>query len=672
MFILGNALGSSVSGAMPVAEKQDTVSFGYKVEIITSKIEHLEVLQHADELLVLDKVLQYSLATQEGAYVWFRDLSTDGVTVKVDNFTALAAKWPGSCIIERVDGMVSFRAIAVAEQSEEPLTQGVTGEVLDLERCPPVAAYGGACGYELLEESCGHLIVVRNRATWRGIQQVSVSAVDFVFSLMKYAKSAVSVVYHRAFEKHLDEFVQALLSPGKCHRQKLFEFNDGDAAQVVNHSHVQACLKALENDDPECLRGLFLQAASIGYKQLLLTLVENHKAFFESEGGALIQEIVPRIWRQEFGEAILAIFYTHSTKLDDYHRLLAAVVMRREPDDEFLRQFALLNDRQQGLLCEAAFLYGNPYLHALPEQAVGADRYSINVMWINRDRLPAGQKYIFEQESAFYKKFLDPLAAWALKHPKGVLNLWYDGEMASEKVVQVSQLAVKNELRDCAAADVVFRDVRTIELVRTHAHAFTKDVPIYLRVDLLRAIVMDHMLRQQEKQFLVYADMDMRPMSAEELFDVHTLMRLADLGFVMAKAIDHMLKGGYENGFQICNSAHQHFMHSHRRVIIDDTLELMLKESIENEEHVFGSYPAMLAHLLNSDGRYGKIDVSKMVESWQAVSPNVDVSNRLDLDSCALNAAHALPLAGMNISEIMPTKPVPLPPSHYCGGASYI
>ena len=194
--------------------------------------------------------------------------------------------------------------------------------------------------------------------------------------------------------------------------------------------------------------------------------------------------------------------------------------------------------------------------------------------------------------------------------------------------------------------------MRTIETVASNPQVFSEKVFVYFRVDLLRAIAADHILRNKENQFFVYGDIDMKPLSANELFDKRTVTFLNDFGFVMAKG-GHL---GFENGFQILNGNNLKFMDSHRKVIINLSIEMALERpGAIKEQQIYDTYPAMITHFLDVDGRYGKLTSSKKGLS------------QFRYDKWKSAAHENLPLGDgkIELRDIMPRKPVSLPPSHF-------
>lgn len=224
--------------------------------------------------------------------------------------------------------------------------------------------------------------------------------------------------------------------------------------------------------------------------------------------------------------------------------------------------------------------------------------------------------------------------------------------MAHSEAIERSRIALESALEGTLHGKIQFKDVRSIDIVNLNPRVFSENVPVYFRVDLLRAIAADHILKSKETEYFVYGDIDMEPLSANELFDKRTVNFLKDFGFVMAKG-GHL---GFENGFQILSGHHPRFLDSHRKVIVDLSLEMALEQPhLIKEQQIYDTYPAMVTHLLDEDGRYGKLTLAKK-----------DLS-QFRYDRWKDKAHINLPLGNglITLKETMPTKPVNLPPSHF-------
>lgn len=130
-------------------------------------------------------------------------------------------------------------------------------------------------------------------------------------------------------------------------------------------------------------------------------------------------------------------------------------------------------------------------------------------------------------------------------------------------------------------APIVLRDVRTIPKVTQHPKVFSEWVPVYFRVDLLRPIIAMHILSNHETNCFVYGDLDMEPLSQEQLFDQDTVYKLERHGFVLA---------GYrclvENGFQMISNSNRLLFEAMEWVLV----ELNIQRAYNALQGRFGSH----------------------------------------------------------------------------------
>lgn len=192
---------------------------------------------------------------------------------------------------------------------------------------------------------------------------------------------------------------------------------------------------------------------------------------------------------------------------------------------------------------------------------------SINVMWIN-ERLKKDQLYIYpaQDEKSMCKDLLDNVFSWALKNPGCMVNIWFDGELTSEGAVKNTKELIKKRSREYSGVILVaLRDIRALPQVIEHPDVFSHEVPVYFRVDLLRSIMAVNMISTGEIFCFIYADLDMEPLSREEIFDFETIEKLQKYGIVMAPGEPY----GFENGFQIISNHKANLLKSMKWTVIE-------------------------------------------------------------------------------------------------------
>lgn len=482
-------------------------------------------------------------------------------------------------------------------------------------------------------------------------------------------KNINPVLLHKDFDKHRNHFIDTVLAPDESKIPRLFSFSQLAALNIIEAGHKTGSIDPLKIVDPISGRNFFIQAGTWGDSALLDKLILLFPQAFQSAGLSVIEECIQHNHQKSLSSKLVEKFNEGGGQLDAYHSLWIQIVHGNKLDEACNKEFSILPKEQQRVLYDAAFAYDNSFVQEPSDSTIKADQYSINLMWINKTRMPNEQEFLFGEGSTskqrkldFNIRFVDPVSRWATANPGTPINIWVDGEMATSKAIERSKAALMDALDNTFQTTVHFRDVRSMEVVRSNPQVFSEKVPVYFRVDLLRAIAADFVLCNKETQFFVYGDIDMNPLSRQELFDKRTVNNLNDLGFVMAKG-GHL---GFENGFQILNGNNHTFVDSHRKVIIDLTVEMALQRpNAIKEQQLYDTYPALLTYILDVDGRYGKLKLDR---------PKIDnatASEKLKYfryDRFA-NAAHSfLPFGeglDLSIKDIMPRKPVQLPPSHF-------
>jgi hypothetical protein len=380
----------------------------------------------------------------------------------------------------------------------------------------------------------------------------------------------------------------------------------------------------------------------------------------EMQAERLIQAFseIPCFMTRDFFEELIAhkvdrnLVKSIGAKLDEkpaIYGLWLELVERLPLSEEFRKKFAELSSKDQKILYEAAFVYNNPFLYEPATNPIAPKEYTRNVMWINSVKMPIEQELLFEggchyPNKEFHSESIAHITTLAKRHPGSVVNVWIDSSMAHKKAIQRAQAAIQEALEGEDHAEVRFRDVRALPDVKEHEEVFSERIPVYFRVDLLRAIAADYVLLHEDPKFFVYGDMDMDPVLENGLFDKRTVEYLEDVGFVLTKGWG---VNGFENGFQIFSKTNKQFLASHREVIIEQGIRLA-KNAIElagegkvvlKSEKIFDSYPSMILDFFNADGRYGRL---------------------LDKDFSIWSQGKRL-----RFKDIIPTKPVKIPRSHF-------
>jgi len=308
--------------------------------------------------------------------------------------------------------------------------------------------------------------------------------------------------------------------------------------------------------------------------------------------------------------------------------------------------------------------------------------YSVNVMWINT-ALDMQQQYLYpaQDKKTFISEFLQHVFRWADVTTNGIVNLWYDSEMTPQKAVENTENILNAEIENHPnSAPIFLQDVRKLPYVSNpeHQKAFDAEIPVYFRVDLLRKIAAYTYILLKKVSSFVYADIDMEPLSQDEIFDAETEKKLDTYGTVLAEDYAHT----FENGFFIIRH-NISLLTAIRRAIIElnilrahrARMGLFIgagRKTIDSlPQVVYGSYPGMLMYLYALEG-YG---VLMARGDFSVDPPEVYDENKHKLEPfgghepiCRVylkSHCQGFPNTMSRLSVTAPTKKVVLPRSQF-------
>lgn len=471
------------------------------------------------------------------------------------------------------------------------------------------------------------------------------SLIKVLLKAALFGKEIKKILFHKDFKKLQESFLNLALSLDKNNIPRIFRFPMSTALDLLEIGTKIKPIDPIKIVNPHSKVNLFHRAMlKIVDLRSLERLIRLFPLSFKSFGKKLILKL---LLKNKFIRAAFLFekFKDLNIKIDPYHSICFQSAFRKKPNEEFKKILKSLSDKQKKVIYELAYIHNNPFIHEPPKIPVKRDQYSINLMWINKRKIPENQIYLFgdgdtEEKRAldFHNKFIKPVSNWAIKNPGSSINIWVDSKMATRSAIENSEKILKKNLSEKVHEKVRFRDVRDIDIVTSNENIFSENMHIYFRVDLLRAIIADYILRKKETQYFVYGDIDMKAMNRDELFDKRSVNSLDKIGIVMAKGGSR----GFENGFQILNGKNSKFMDSHKKVIIDLNIEMAsLKPEKIQEQQIYDCYSIVIAHLFYI--KKGKKDDSSIFRYDNFY--NHFISSRFDSQ--------------------MPKKPVQLPPSHF-------
>ncbi|NGX52988.1 MAG: hypothetical protein KR126chlam5_01295 [Candidatus Anoxychlamydiales bacterium] len=416
---------------------------------------------------------------------------------------------------------------------------------------------------------------------------------------ISHEKSIAKVLFHKDFEAKIEKFVERTLELDEEGIPELFKFSKETLLEMLDLGVKFEKFNPLQNvDSSGC--NLFIYAIKWLSKDLLLKLSTSYSQEFKMIAQNIVQALLEN--PSSCINIIADRFKCLGVELDDYHQVILEVLRKIEPDRSFRDKFSLLSMEQQRELYDFAYIENNPFIYEPADVPVRGDQYSVNLMWINEKKISPDQKFLFgdgdtpeECKSDFISKFVIPVSEWAKANLGSTVNIWYDSEMATPEAITGSQEALEINLEGVAHGEIIFKDVREIDLVRSNSQIFKEEFSVYFRADLLRVIIGDHLLRNKKVEYFIYADIDMKPISSAECFDKRTVGFLDKYGFVMAQGNGY--GPSFENGFFILTGKTP-FLEVQRKILIDNNIKRAMKYSDQpkliDSEKVFKCYKGML------------------------------------------------------------------------------
>jgi hypothetical protein len=272
-------------------------------------------------------------------------------------------------------------------------------------------------------------------------------------------------------------------------------------------------------------------------------------------------------------------------------------------------------------------------------------------MWINKEKCD-----FFALNEKKSQEIIKGALGWAEKNPEATVFVWYDSKFVNnaEAVIQ----NIKNEITN---KKIIFRDINDLDLVKENIAVFSNDLALYFRVDLLREIIAYEKLKTDEMSCFIYSDIDMDPITKDQLFDDETVYLLNKYGIIMPRGGIEFV---YENGFQMAVKD-TFALKAIKDILIDVNIAIansFLKKMEHKEllgQRVYSTFPIMfrylyfLKYMANSKSKIYINEIKKTAVTCHWNTRNCSVSNILSTDIILKKGLH----------WFYPTKSVALPPA---------
>lgn len=172
-------------------------------------------------------------------------------------------------------------------------------------------------------------------------------------------------------------------------------------------------------------------------------------------------------------------------------------------------------------------------------------KYSINLMWINKPE-HTNKTFIAPYNDKDLKfKLLDPVIKWAEANPNASINLWYDSAYTTEEAIKNTQNILQGIAKEKKIANIKLKDIRKISVVKDNPNVFSKQLPIYFRIDLLKLIIIVDEIENGQQDSAIFADLDVSTelkngslMTKNTLFDPMIMRQLNECGGLLLGRAD--------------------------------------------------------------------------------------------------------------------------------------
>lgn len=189
---------------------------------------------------------------------------------------------------------------------------------------------------------------------------------------------------------------------------------------------------------------------------------------------------------------------------------------------------------------------------------------SVNLSWIYSNN--SVEDYIFpvpyvrqDQEINIFHRIM----TWATYYPS--VNVWYDSRTVTHVAISNTRKKIDADYPELAGR-IFLRDIEELPLVKAHKKAFEPPMTSYFVADTTRLILtLDELAKKPLGSFVIYADLSVPPMSADELLDDETIFNLNRYGIVLPQKP----RGRVENNFHLLGNHKENLMKAVQKLLIE-------------------------------------------------------------------------------------------------------
>jgi hypothetical protein len=235
---------------------------------------------------------------------------------------------------------------------------------------------------------------------------------------------------------------------------------------------------------------------------------------------------------------------------------------------EQLKKDSIIDNNQYEDLIKYAYKNYNPIIFKKADKQVDNKSYSLNFLWLNANKLEEKNHILGDNNINLEKHIINPLIDWQNKQPLATINFWYDGLIVDSNILENT----KNIFKSKNLNKIIFRDIRSLDLVKNNSILFDLKTDLYFRVDLTKAIILDHVIKNDDLEYAAAIDTDVAAIVGEQLFDQKTLEQLNLIGYIFGTALTEE-----ENSFvMLYKKAKLDDIKMHYDIVIKKSIEIAL------------------------------------------------------------------------------------------------
>lgn len=236
-----------------------------------------------------------------------------------------------------------------------------------------------------------------------------------------------------------------------------------------------------------------------------------------------------------------------------------------------------INQRQADELINFAYGHYNPVLYRPAAMAIAPEQYSLNLLWLSPTAVDENYPITGKEEKQLQENILKPLSDWQSKQPEANINFWYDGTMVKKGSVERTKTSLRQIGFDLEK--LTFRNLRDTLAVQSNPDLFVESIPVYFRVDLAKAIIIDHVFKVDKVPYVATIDADVAAITRGQFFDKRTLEALNSHGYIFGTAFTQE-----ENSFVLLYNNHAiDIVKMHERDVLNSAIAIAKKKLDEGQ-----------------------------------------------------------------------------------------